>query len=378
MPDKNYTYAVSTFVGTAIGVGIFSLPFVASKSGFSFFAVLLVLLGFIMIVLNLMYGEITLRTKNKGRLVGYCGKYLGKNGKRFATFTTLFSLYSSTLAYIIIGGVFLNALFSGYFGGSEFAYSIIIFSVISIGIYVSLKMVSIIELLMVIFLFVAMFGIIIKGSVLVDSNNLLTSNFSQAFFPFGAILFSLSALSAIPELEHIIKRKKERIKGVIIWGGITTIIVFLLFVAVVLGVTGVNTSEDALSGINAVMGNGIVTIGLIFGVFAIATSFLMIGINLKEIFWYDYHLSEKKAWLLTCFVPFIIFLLGLRDFITVVSIAGGIAGGFVGILIIVSFYRAKKMGDMQPAYEIKVPKIFSALMIFIFLLGIVYQFVYGF
>ena len=350
----------------------------ASKSGFSFFVILLLILGFIMLVLSLMYGEITLRTKNKSRLVGYCGKYLGKNGKRFAMLIALFSLYASILAYIIIGGVFLNALFSGYFGGSEFIYSAAMFLIISMGIYVSLKMVSIIELLMVVFLFIAMFGIIIKGGAFVNSNNLLTSNFSQAFFPFGAILFSLGSLSAIPELEHIIKEKKERIKGVIIWGGVITMIVLFLFTAVVLGITGTNTSEDALSGLNAVMGNGIVTIGLIFGVFAIATSFLMIGINLKEIFWYDYHLSEKKAWALACFVPFIIFLLGLRDFIAVVSIAGGIAGGFVGILIITSFYRAKKMGDMQPAYEIKVPKIFSALMIFIFLLGILYQFVYGF
>ena len=378
MPNKNYIYAVSTFVGAAIGVGIFSLPFVASKSGFSFFAVLLILLGFIMIVLNLMYGEITLRTKNKSRLVGYCGKYLGKNGKRFAMLIALFALYSNILAYIIIGGVFLNALFSSYLGGSEFIYSLAMFFVISMGIYMSLKMVSVIELLMVIFLFVAMFGIIIKGGALVNSNNLLTSNFSQVFFPFGAILFSLSALSAIPELEHIIKERKERIKSVIISGSVITLIVLILFVAVVLGITGTNTSEDALSGMNAVMGNGIVTIGLIFGVFAIATSFLIVGINLKEIFWYDYHLSEKKAWLLTCFVPFIVFLLGLRDFIAVVSIAGSIAGGFVGILIIAVFYRAKKLGDMRPAYEIKVPKIFSALMIFVFLLGILYQFVYGF
>jgi len=378
MPDKNYIYAVSTFIGTAIGVGIFSLPFVASKSGFSFFVIILIVLGFMTIVLNLMYGEITLRTKNKSRLVGYCGKYLGKNGKRFAMLIALFALYSNILAYIIIGGVFLNALFSSYLGGNEFIYSMAMFFVISMGIYVSLKMVSIIELLMVVFLFVAMFGIIIKGGALVKPDNLLTSDFSQAFFPFGAILFSLSALSAIPELEHIIKEKKERIKSVIISGSVITLIVLILFVAVVLGVTGINTSKDALSGVDAVMGNGIVTIGLIFGVFAIATSFLMIGINLKEIFWYDYHLSEKKAWLLTCFVPFIIFLLGLRDFITVVSIAGGIAGGFVGILIITSFYRAKKMGDMQPAYEIKVPKIFSALMISVFVLGILYQFIYGF
>jgi tyrosine-specific transport protein len=378
MPDRNYIYAVSVIIGTSIGAGIFSLPYVASKSGFLYFIILIFILGFIMLILSLMYAEITLRTKNKGRLVGYCGKYLGKNGKRFATLVTLFALYANILAYIIIGGKFLNALFSNHFGGNEFIYSIAMAIFISAGIYISLKIVSVIELLMVIFLSVIIFGIILKGAFFVNVENLLTFDASQLFFPFGAILFSLSALSAIPELEHIIGKSQKKIKSAIISGSIITATVYILFVAVILGITGFNTSDEALLGLSLSIGNGIVTLGLIFGVFAIATSFLMIGINLKEVFWYDYHLSEKKAWALTCFVPLVIFTLGLRDFITVVSVAGSITGGFAGILIISSFYKAKKMGDIQPAYEIKVPKIFSALMIFVLLLGILYQFVYGF
>jgi tyrosine-specific transport protein len=376
MPDKSYIYAISAIVGTSIGVGIFSLPYVASRSGFPLFLALVVVLGFVVIVLSLMYGEITLRTADKGRLVGYCGKYLGSKGKKMATLITLFSLYASMLAYIIIGGKFLNAIFSSYFGGSEFTYSVAMALLISMGIYISLKLVGVIELLMVISLFIAIIGVVSKGAFSVSVENLLTYDVSQSFFPFGAILFSLGALSAIPELEHIIKKKQERIKSVIISGSIVTITVYILFTAVVLGITGSNTSEEALSGLNLVMGNGFVTLGLVFGIFAIATSFLMIGINLKEIFWYDYHLGKKKAWALACFVPLLIFIFGLRDFITVVSVAGGIAGGFVGILIITVFYRAKKMGDLKPAYEIKVPKMLSAFMVFVFILGIVYQFVY--
>ncbi|MCK4892063.1 MAG: hypothetical protein KAS78_05330, partial [Candidatus Pacebacteria bacterium] len=93
-------------------------------------------------------------------------------------------------------------------------------------------------------------------------------------------------------------------------------------------------------------------------------------------FWYDYHLSKKKSWALTCFVPIAIFVLGLRDFITVVSIAGSITGGFAGILIIISFYKAKKMGDLNPAFKINVPIMLSVFMVLILLLGILYQFVY--
>ncbi|MCK5084680.1 MAG: amino acid permease [Candidatus Pacebacteria bacterium] len=377
MPDKSYIYAVSTIVGTSVGAGVFSLPFVASKSGFFLFIILLFVLGFIMIVLNLMYAEVTLRTENKGRLVGYCEKYLGKKGKRIATIVTLVALYGNMLAFIIIGGKFLNAIFSNYIGGDEFIYSIAMALFISVGVYISLRIVSVIELLMVAFLFVAIFGIIFKGVSFVSVENLLTFDISQSFFPFGAILFSVGALSAIPMLEHIMKKNQKKIKSAIIIGNIIAIIVYILFVAVVLGITGSETSSEALYGLGLVMKNGIVRLGLIFGIFAIATTFLMVGINLKEVFWYDYHLSEKKSWALACFVPLIVFILGFRDFITVVSIAGSITGGFAGVLIIASFYKAKKMGDFKPAFEIKIPAMLSFFMILILFLGVVYQFAYG-
>ncbi|MCK5085444.1 amino acid permease [Candidatus Parcubacteria bacterium] len=376
MLDKSYIYAVSAIVGTSVGAGIFSLPFVASKSGFFLFLALIFVLGSIMLILNLMYAEITLRTKDKSRLVGYCEKYLGKVGKKIATVVTLVSLYISMLAFIIIGGKFLNAIFSNYIGGNEFIYGVVIALFVSVGVYMSLKIVSVMELLMVAFLFVAIFGIIFKGIPYVDVENLLTFDISRSFFPFGAILFSVGALSVIPMLEHIMKKDQKKIKSAIITGNIITIIIYILFVAVVLGITGSATSQEALYGLGSVMKNGIVQIGLIFGVFAIATSFLIIGINLKEVFWYDYHLSEKKSWALACFVPLIVFLLGFRDFITVISIAGSVTGCFAGILIMASFYKAKKTGDLKPAFEIKIPMMLSVFMVIILLFGILSQFVY--
>lgn len=376
MPNKNYIYAVSTLIGTAVGAGVFGLPYVTAKAGFFPALILLVILGAIMTLLALMYGEVTLRTNDKGRLVGYCEKYIGKNGKRAAALITLFALYANTLAYMIIGGTFLNALLSGYFGGNEFIYGLAMFALISIGIYVNLKIVSVIELLMVVFLLVAMTGIFAKGITFVDTGNLLTNNPSQFFLPFGVILFSLSFISAVPQLEHIMKKRQKKIKSAIVASGIAIVVAYALFMALIVGVSGSATTPETFFGLSQFIKNGIITLGLTFGVFAVATSYLIIGINLKEIFWYDYHLSKNKSWALACFVPVIIFVLGLRDFIAVINFTGGVAGGFVGILIIIIFHKAKKTGDLKPAYEINVPKIVSVLMTFVFILGIVYQVVY--
>jgi hypothetical protein len=222
----------------------------------------------------------------------------------------------------------------------------------------------------------AMAVIVGKATPHINLVNFTTSDISQFFFPFGAILFSLSASLAIPDFEHIIKKRQGRIKGAILWGTIIYILLYVVFIIAVLGVTGGQTSEEAFAGLKAVIGDGIIIFGIIFGLLAVLTSYLVTAISLKEIFQYDYKLSENKAWFWSSSVPFVIFVLGLRDFIKVITIAGSVMGGFIGILIILIFYRAQQKGDMKPAYKIKVSEGISALMILVYLLGIIYEFVY--
>jgi len=374
--NKDFLVAVATIIGTAIGAGIFGLPYITAKAGFFPVIFIFFILGISTIISNLMYGEITLRTKKKGRLVGYSEKYLGVWGKRVSAVSVFFSFYSGLLVYIILGGIFLNSLLSGFMGGSEFLYSLALFAFVSLAIYFNLSLFSIVESWMVLFLIFVMSGIIFKTAHHIDVGNFLTSDPSQFFLPFGVILFSLGATSAIPEMEHIIKRKRSRIKKAILWGTISYIAIYLVFVTAIVGVTGGETTEETFVGLSRFLGDGVITFGLIFGFLAVLTSYLVTGISLKETFWYDYGLSERKAWFLTCSLPLVVFVLGLRDFIKVVMISGSITGGLSGILIILIFYIAKRKGDNRPPYQIHIPEVVSALMIFIYFLGIIYQFFY--
>ena len=376
MFDKNYIYAITTLVGTTIGAGIFGLPYSARIAGFIPAAVLLLVLGFITIVINLMYAEVTLRTKKNLRLVGYCGKYIGKKGRTFSSVIVLFSLYSNILVYIIIGGVFLNSILSPFFGGNDFTYGIVVFAVMSIFIYMDLKFLEIAEFLSVILILFTILGIIFKTIPHIDPVNYYSYNVSESFFPFGVILFAMGALSAIPQMEHMIKTRQKRIKSAIVAGTLIPIMIYLIFMAAVFGATGENTTKDSLQGLFLLMGNSVVLLGNIFAVFAIVSSYLVIGVDLKETLQLDFRLGNGKAWFLACFVPFIPFVLGLRDFITVVNIAGSISGGLTGILVVTLFYAAKKKGDSKPPYIIKIPRFASLLIILVFILGIASQFVY--
>lgn len=375
--DRQFILAEGTLIGTAIGAGTFGLPYVAAKAGFFPVMLMFALLGIITIYSNLMYGEISLRTRKNYRLTGYAEKYLGKSGKNFAALMIFLSLYASVLVYIILGGIFLNLLLSPFFGGNEFIYGIVIFVFASVCSYFNLNLFAAIESWMVAAMLCAMAMVVGGSAPHMNTANLMTYNPSQLFFPFGAILFSLSASLAIPEFENIMKKRQERIKPAILWGTVFYIILYGIFIIAVLGVTGAQTSEESLAGLRAFVGSGVITFGIIFGLLAVLTSHLVTAISLKEIFQYDYGFGRFGAWLLSCSVPFAIFVFGLRDFIKVITVAGGITGGFIGILIIVIFYRARQKGDEKPAYEIRAPELVSAFMIFIYLLGIIYEFIYS-
>ena len=374
--DKQLLLALGTIIGTAVGAGTFGLPYVASKAGFFPVLGMFVVLGIFTVYTNLMYGEVALRTRKSCRLTGYAGQYLGIWGKRFASAVAFFSLYSSVLVYIILGGVFLNSLLSGFLGGDEFLYGVAIFVFISTAAYFNLNLFCLIESYLVFFMLVAMSVIMLKAAPHIDVNNFMTADPSYFFLPFGTILFALSATMAIPEFEHIMDKSRNRIKGAILGGTVSYIAIYLLFIIAILGVTGPSTSEESFAGLSLFIGDGVITLGLLFGLLAVVTSYLMMAISIKEIFMYDYKIGEKLSWFLSCFFPFAVFVAGMRNFIQVLNIAGSVMGGFIGILIILIFYRAKKNGDVKPAYSIEVSESFSALMIFIYLLGIIYQFIY--
>ena len=111
----------ATLVGTIIGAGIFGLPYAISQSGILLGILYFLLLGGVVMLLHLFFGEFSLRTKAKHRLIGYAEIYLGAWGRRFAVFAIMFSNVGALLAYILIGGLFLHTALAPWFSISQAA-----------------------------------------------------------------------------------------------------------------------------------------------------------------------------------------------------------------------------------------------------------------
>lgn len=270
--DKQFMSGVSILVGTAIGAGIFGIPFVTAKVGFVPGMFYIFVLGFIILLVTVLYAEVTLRTKEKHQLPGYASIYLGKWGKGVALMALVISIYGALVAYTMEIGVFLDALLSDSLGGSPKIYSLIFFGLASIAIYVGLKTVATLEKIMVGLLILVICLLFVFGVKEIEVANYVTFNASNLLLPYGVILFALGAGTAVPDARFLLKGKEKKLLRVVQIGIIIPIVVYLLFAFLVVGVSGEETTESAILGLGTVLGSHVLLIGAIFGVLAMGSS----------------------------------------------------------------------------------------------------------
>ena len=368
---KSIYRAISILIGTTIGAGIFGIPFVVSKIGFLPGIFYILILGALVLILNLIYGEIILRTQGDHQLTGYSEIYFGKIGKKIASLALFVGVYGALLAYLIKIGEFSSLIF-GF--GNPALFSLIFFIFALTAIFFGLRAVSFLESLIVVFIFGLIFLIAILGFKQIDLSNFSGFNLSYLFLPFGVILFALTGFSVIPEVEEILRDNHKNLKKSIIIGSLIPIIVYVLFAIVVVGISGNSTSDDAILGLILFLPSWIVGLGALFGILCMTSSFLALGYVLKEVWHRDFKFSKTISVFLACFPSLILFLLGAKSFIKVLSITGAISGGLTGILIIAIFRKAKKTGKRAPAYSLNLPKILIVVLILVFLIGIISPF----
>jgi amino acid permease len=110
----------------------------------------------------------------------------------------------------------------------------------------------------------------------------------------------------------------------------------------------------------------------LFAFFAMGTSFLTVGLTVKQFFQFDWKMPNSPAWLATVAVPLLIFLAGSKDFITTMEIAGSIAFGITGVNIVLTYWRAKRRADREPEFSLPKFKTIGSLLILMFIAGIGY------
>ena len=371
--NRDFYYAVAALAGTMVGVGVFGIPFSFAKSGFLVGSGFLIAIGLVTVLLDLMYGEVILRTQRIHQITGYTEIYLGSAFKKLIFFSLALVFYSALLIYTILAGEFLNNVFSSVVYISSGAYSLIFFFLMSFLVLAGIKRLSWLELILA-----ALFSLVIVAMLVVGWPKIDFANFSGIqpefwFLPYGILLFAFAGFSAVPIQRELLGDKEHLLRKAIIFAVACVGILYFVFAFTVVGISGDVTTPEAISGLYEFLGGKIVFLGSLFGILAVSTGYLMLGSAFMETFTLDYGISKKMAWLLTVVPPFILFLGGLRTFIDIMSLAGSVAIGLEGIILILVYVKAKSKGDRVPEYSLELPRFIYYFLMLVFLAGIAYS-----
>lgn len=368
--------AVSTLIGTIIGAGILGIPYVFSKAGFWTGVVVLAVVTLAMVFIKLMFGEITLRTYGNHQISGYVEKYLGKFWKNLTSLILILAISGSLLAYF----VGISYVLSEIFKGSQIAWGLGFYFLSAIFLYFGIKLIKNIELIFTVIIFLIVLIILFLSHQHFELGNLANFNFSNLLIPYGVVLFACSGMIAVPEVRKILIRREYLFKKSILLGVLIPSIIYLIFALVVVGVTGLNTTEIATVGLGRIIGYKIIIIGNIFAFFTMATSLLTMGLGLKETFNFDFKIKHFWAWLLTIMIPLIIYASGLKNFIQILGLVGAFGFGINGVIYIFTYWSARKKSERHPEYILpyKTTAIVSVFLVLIFVGGLVYTLIDNF
>lgn len=346
--SRNFWFAVFALVGTTIGAGIFSLPYVFGKAGFFIgLAEFIILVGIVLLIQQIL-GEITLRTSGHKRLVGLASYYLGGLWGKLVTMSVLLGGIGVLLVYIIFGGKFLSLIT----GWDLFLSSIIFFLFWFFAILAKPKNFGKTEFYISAFVIFIIVTISILNLGFINLNNFRGFEMKSLLLPYGVILFAITGYTVIPKMEDLLGGEKYKLKKAIKYGTLIPAAVYLIFVFVILGVSGKFTSSDAMFGFSQVINSSfLLLIGSVLGLLAVAGAALSYGVYFRETLWYDLKLNKKIAWILTGLIPLFLFVLGVRDAVPVINIVGALFFGFQAIVILMIHKKAKN-SEIKPAYEI--------------------------
>lgn len=365
---NKYVLPIATLCGTIVGVGFFSLPYITMKVGlWPMLFYFLVLTGLV-VSIHLIFSQVSLKTPDFKRFPGFVKFHLGKWPGALYLISTISGSFGVLLVYLIVGSDFLRNIMLPILPASQLVYALIIWCSTSLIIYFGIKIISKVELAVMILLLGVLFLIFIKGFPYIKLSNIFFQSWNlkpeNLFLPYGPIIFSLWGLGIIPEIEEMLGRNKKNLKKIIAISILFVAIIYLFFIFLILGITGPNTTETALTGLKSFLGSNIFSFSLFLGVLTTFTASIMLGLTLKKVFMYDLGIKKNHAWLFTCLTPLALFLLGLRSFIPVISFVGGVLLGIDAILILLMY---RKIGGR---------KVIIYPLSLVFLIGIIYGIVY--
>ncbi len=345
--NKKIITAISIIIWTVVGVWFLSMPYVAVKSWFRTTMWYLFVFGSLILLINLYFWEIILRTKEDHQLVWYAEKYLWKKGKNIMFIFVAFAILSALLAYMI--GVWESLSYMIFW---NLEYKTILWAlfwfIMSILLRRWVSSLRKYERIGVWGLMLMLILIIIFFAKDINYANLTIFNKWYLFLPLWVVLFALIEFFSLPAAVKVLKKNELLTKKVIIAWSIITILIYALFTFLVVWISWPNTPQVSTIALWPLF--------IIIGIITMFTSYLALWTSLESSFIIDYKNKKNIARLKSAIIPIAIFLFlemfNFFSFINIITIWWIVAGWLIVILVLIIHRKANTQWNRIPEYQV--------------------------
>jgi tyrosine-specific transport protein len=359
---------VLLIAGSCIGAGMLALPIVTGLSGF--FPSLLVLFaawGF-MTFTGLLLIETSGWFYGETNLMTLAEEALGRVGRFVCWISYVFLFYSLLVAYVAASGSIFASISQELFhvtlsatGGSIFFT--VLFGVI---VYLGTAPVDWINRVLMVGLIATYMGLVGVGVFHIQPRLLTHVKISSILTALPVLVISFGFQNVVPSLVQYMRGDLVRVKKAVLGGGLLTLLIYLVWSIVVLGVVpfeghhGILESyeqgQQASQALKAILGSSRITLfAQGFAFFAIVTSFLAQGLTLTHFLADAFRIAStsirgRLLTILALFPPLIMALIKPEIFFQALNVAGGLFAMILfGILPIamvwVGRYRQKRSSN---------------------------------
>ncbi len=345
--NKNSLFAVMILAGTILGAGIFSLPYIFSRVGWLLAAGYLVVFASIYYLVHRFYGESLLTAPPGHNFLYFLKESMSEWAWRLSSLIIVAEFLLILTVYLILAPTFGALIFNG--GGAVFLLAF--WSLGSLFIFFRLSVLGWTEFIGVAAIIVFILAIFGFGRASLAGAAPSLGGVAEFFLPFGPLLFALAGRSAMAQVVEE-KRKSEgsgrslSVSGVAFQGTFLAAVVYFVFAIGVLRLTPAPT-PDTLSGLGGLPPTVLALLGVV-GLIAIWKSYIVIGLNAKEMLEYD--LKTPRSWsaLAVVCLPVIFYLAGFNNFLSVISLLGGLFLAFDSALVVHIWRRLVPKNKFRP------------------------------
>src|SRR3989344_1475119 len=334
---NNFLLPTALLSGLIIGAGVFTLPYVFERSGFSLGLLYLFIFGSCAILIHLMYAEVIIKTKERHRLLGYARLYLGEKGFWAALFLNILGNILVLGVFLILSISFFNLIAPWSLGFKM----LIVWAFGSFFILTSSRVLAEMELVLndaLLLGALTIFLLVVNRSFFVF-HELRGFDLGALWVPFGPVLFSLLGLQAIPLLVDYFRDATKGgrnhsvwIKRSIVWGTSIPLFIYILFVVAIM-ISSDTVSEDAVSGL-----------------FNLRSSYTIVGRDLRDSFIYDLKWKEGAADYAVLFLPLIVYTIFKDSLLGLVSFVGDVIVMGYLVLVVLIWFRVREKNP-QPIFS---------------------------